>query len=91
MNALFNFLSSPLKQPAERPPPPTMPLTASKSKTYSPRERQRLNQRAMDRYTEPEGRSPVRILAPVYKRTAVLSLPCLCMPPADPVLITIAL
>ncbi|KAH6952968.1 hypothetical protein DER45DRAFT_574668 [Fusarium avenaceum] len=58
MNALFNFLSSPLKQPAERPPPPTMPLTASKSKTYSPRERQRLNKRALDRYTEPEGRSP---------------------------------
>ncbi|WZH47677.1 Chromo domain-containing protein [Fusarium acuminatum] len=58
MNALFNFLSSPLKQPAERPPPPAMPLTASKSKTYSPRERQRLNKRAMDRYTEPEGRSP---------------------------------
>ncbi|KAM0211205.1 hypothetical protein ACHAQI_005504 [Fusarium lateritium] len=58
MNALFNFLSSPLKQPAERPPPSTMPLTASKSKTYSPRERQRLNKRAVDRSTEPEGRSP---------------------------------
>ncbi|KAF4343661.1 chromo domain protein [Fusarium beomiforme] len=56
MNAIFNFLSSPLKQPAERPPPSSMPLTASRP-NLSPRE-QRLAKRAADRFSEPEGRSP---------------------------------
>ncbi|KAF5588114.1 chromo domain-containing protein [Fusarium pseudocircinatum] len=56
MNAIFNFLSSPLKQPAERPPPSSMPLTASRP-SLSPRE-QRLAKRAADRFSEPAGRSP---------------------------------
>ncbi|KAF4957934.1 hypothetical protein FGADI_2763 [Fusarium gaditjirri] len=56
MNAIFNFLSSPLKQPAERPPPSSMPLTASRP-SLSPRE-QRLAKRASDRFSEPAGRSP---------------------------------
>ncbi|KAF5000421.1 hypothetical protein FGRMN_1752 [Fusarium graminum] len=58
MNAFLNFLSSPLKQPAEGPPPSSMPLTTSRSRTYSPKERQRLNKYAMDRIANPEGRSP---------------------------------
>ncbi|KAG4254522.1 hypothetical protein FPRO04_09649 [Fusarium proliferatum] len=57
MNAIFNFLSSPLKQPAERPPPSSMPLTASSRPSLSPRE-QRLAKRAADRFSEPAGRSP---------------------------------
>ncbi|RGP70001.1 chromo domain-containing [Fusarium sporotrichioides] len=58
MNALFGFLSSPLKKQPERPSS-TMPATASQSRTYSPRER-RLSKRASDRFSvsESEGRSP---------------------------------
>ncbi|KAM0353068.1 hypothetical protein ACHAPU_001957 [Fusarium lateritium] len=58
MNALFNLFSSPLKQPAEGPPPSSMPLATSRTKTYSPRERQRLTKYAMDRLANPEGRGP---------------------------------
>jgi hypothetical protein len=81
MNALFGFLSSPLKKQPERPSS-TMPATASQSRTYSPRER-RLSKRASDRFSvsESEGRSPVS--AQLLMRPATAIMDCLsntCLP-----------
>ncbi|KAF4453674.1 Chromo domain-containing protein T09A5.8 [Fusarium austroafricanum] len=65
MNALFNYLSSPLKKQTESPAPPpsSMPLTASPRKSFSPRE-QRLARRAS------EGRSPRSRLSNVSAATS---------------------
>ncbi|GKU03596.1 chromo protein [Fusarium langsethiae] len=71
MNALFGFLSSPLKKQPERPSS-TMPAPASQSRTYSPRER-RLSKRASDRFSvsESEGRSPRSRRSNVSSTTSV--------------------
>ncbi|UZP40149.1 hypothetical protein NXS19_007965 [Fusarium pseudograminearum] len=70
MNALFGFLSSPLKKQPERPSSDTMPVPASQSRTLSPRDH-RISKRASDRFSESETRSPRSRLSNVPSPSSV--------------------
>ncbi|PTD07350.1 hypothetical protein FCULG_00007130 [Fusarium culmorum] len=70
MNALFGFLSSPLKKQPERPSSDTMPVPASQLRTLSPRDH-RISKRASDRFSEPETRSPRSRLSNVPSPSSV--------------------
>ncbi|KAF5241032.1 hypothetical protein FAUST_4064 [Fusarium austroamericanum] len=70
MNALFGFLSSPLKKQPERPSSDTMPVPASQSRTLSPRDH-RISRRASDRFSESETRSPRSRLSNVPSPSSV--------------------
>ncbi|KAL6915522.1 hypothetical protein FSST1_007017 [Fusarium sambucinum] len=74
MNALFGFLSSPLKKQPEIPPTATMPVSASQqSRTSSPRNH-RIPKRASNQFSESEGprRSPLSRRSNVSSTTSVL-------------------
>ncbi|KAG8362006.1 hypothetical protein FVEN_g188 [Fusarium venenatum] len=71
MNALFGFLSSPLKKQPEIPTTATMPVSASQqSRTSSPRNH-RIPKRASNQFSESEGRSPLSRRSNVSSITSV--------------------
>ncbi|OBS25896.1 hypothetical protein FPOA_06430 [Fusarium poae] len=69
MNALFGFLSSPLKKQPEGPPTATMPVS-QQSRNSSPRNH-RIPKRASNQFLESEGRSPLSRRSNVSSTTSV--------------------